>query len=162
MEGEVNITREQLRTLVVAFFPEDARRPLLIKLQGTVLRVIGISCSNQLASDAGKRYRGFAPVVSTGKFAAPMRRRLLGTFGFPTLFQHGRPARRGNELLQGVICSGHVFAQGGPRSDSEVDPREPGADPRLPQTVRLVCHEKARQTMPNCCASTSRHLSWGK
>jgi hypothetical protein len=34
MEDEDKVTRERLRTLVVAFFPEDARRPLLIKSQG--------------------------------------------------------------------------------------------------------------------------------
>jgi hypothetical protein len=43
MEDEDKVIREQLPTLVVAFFLEDLRRPLLIKSQGT-LEMIEIRC----------------------------------------------------------------------------------------------------------------------
>jgi hypothetical protein len=35
MEDEVKVTRQRLRTLVVAFLAEEARRPLLTKVKGT-------------------------------------------------------------------------------------------------------------------------------
>jgi hypothetical protein len=44
MQDEDKVIRERLPTLVVAFFTEDARRPLLIKSQGTLLKMIEIHC----------------------------------------------------------------------------------------------------------------------
>jgi hypothetical protein len=72
IEGDDKVTRERLRTLVVAFLAEDARRPLLIKLQGqgdscveqeqalidTLLKVTDPLFPNQLSFGADERDTG--------------------------------------------------------------------------------------------------------
>jgi hypothetical protein len=154
IEGDDKVTRERLRTLVVAFLAEDARRPLLIKLQGqgdscveqeqalidTLLKVTDPLFLINSLSALTREIRGFAQAVSKfgGADASKITRDILV---FLPSFNSGRPTTW-QRTIASVTCASYGFAQGGPRD--EADPREPGAGPRLPRTVRLCVSRKGR------------------
>ncbi|KAH9957988.1 apoptosis inhibitory protein 5-domain-containing protein [Russula compacta] len=93
MEDEDRVIRERLRGLVIAFLAEDAREPLLTRLQSQGDR--GAEQEQALVNTLLKAVSKFGD-TNTAKITRDI---LL----FLPSFNNGRPTRHGNELLQTLL-----------------------------------------------------------